>query len=44
LGDPDEARAAHRRALALTSNPAERAILQERIESPCRLSGQHGPH
>jgi RNA polymerase sigma factor (sigma-70 family) len=44
LGDPDEARAADRRALALTSNPAERAILQERIESPCRLSGQHGPH
>jgi RNA polymerase sigma factor (sigma-70 family) len=44
LGDPDEARAADRRALALTSNPAERAILQERIEGPCRLSGQHGPH
>jgi RNA polymerase sigma factor (sigma-70 family) len=44
LGDPDEARAADRRALTLTTNPAERAVLQERIESPCRLSGQHGPH
>jgi RNA polymerase sigma factor (sigma-70 family) len=44
LGDPDEARAADRRALALTTNPAERAVLQERIESPSRLSGQHGPH
>jgi RNA polymerase sigma factor (sigma-70 family) len=44
LGDPDEARAADRRALALTTNPAERAVLQERIESPYRLSGQHGPH
>jgi RNA polymerase sigma-70 factor (ECF subfamily) len=39
LGDPDEARAADRRALTLTTNPAERAVLQERIESPCRLSG-----
>jgi RNA polymerase sigma factor (sigma-70 family) len=44
LGDPDEARAADRRALALTTNPAERAVLQQRIESPRRLSGQHGPH
>jgi RNA polymerase sigma factor (sigma-70 family) len=44
LGDPDEARAADRRALALTTNPAERAVLQQRIENPCRLSGQHGPH
>jgi RNA polymerase sigma-70 factor (ECF subfamily) len=33
LGDPDEARAADRRALTLTTNPAERAVLQERIES-----------
>jgi RNA polymerase sigma factor (sigma-70 family) len=44
LGDPDEARTADRRALALTTNPAERAVLQQRIESPCQLSGQHGPH
>jgi RNA polymerase sigma factor (sigma-70 family) len=44
LGDPDEARAADRRALALTTNPAERALLQQRIESPCLISGQHGPH
>jgi RNA polymerase sigma factor (sigma-70 family) len=44
LGDPDEARAADRRALALTTNPAERAVLQQRIENPCQLSGQHGPH
>jgi RNA polymerase sigma factor (sigma-70 family) len=44
LGDPDEARAADRRALVLTTNPAERAVLQQRIESQCRLSGQHGPH
>jgi RNA polymerase sigma factor (sigma-70 family) len=44
LGDPDEARAADGRALALTTNPAERAVLQERIEIPCRLSGEHGPH
>jgi RNA polymerase sigma factor (sigma-70 family) len=44
LGDPDGARAADRRALALTTNPAERAVLQQRIENPCRLSGQHGPH
>jgi RNA polymerase sigma factor (sigma-70 family) len=44
LGDPDEARAADRRALALTTNPAERAVLQQRIENSCQLSGQHGPH
>jgi predicted RNA polymerase sigma factor len=42
LGDPDEARAADRRALVLTTNPAERAVLQQRIESQCRLSGQQG--
>jgi RNA polymerase sigma-70 factor (ECF subfamily) len=33
LGDPDQARAADRRALALTTNPAEHAVLQQRIES-----------
>jgi RNA polymerase sigma-70 factor (ECF subfamily) len=31
LGRPDAARAADRRALELTSNPAEQAILQERL-------------
>ena len=31
LGRPDEARIADRRALELTANPAERAVLQERI-------------
>jgi RNA polymerase sigma-70 factor (ECF subfamily) len=31
LGRPDEARDADRRALALTENPAERALLTERI-------------
>jgi RNA polymerase sigma-70 factor (ECF subfamily) len=31
LGRPDEARDADRRALALTDNPAERALLTERI-------------
>ena len=31
LGRNDEARAADRRALALTENPAERALLQERL-------------
>jgi RNA polymerase sigma factor (sigma-70 family) len=31
LGDPDQARAADRRALELTANPAERAVLQRRI-------------
>jgi RNA polymerase sigma-70 factor (ECF subfamily) len=34
LGDPELARAADRRALALTANPAERALLQQRIENP----------
>jgi RNA polymerase sigma-70 factor (ECF subfamily) len=33
LGRPDEAREADRRALALTGNPAERALLEERIGS-----------
>ena len=31
LGRPDEARDADRRALTLTDNPAERALLAERI-------------
>ena len=31
LGDPDHARAADRRALQLTANPAEQAILQQRL-------------
>jgi len=31
LGRPDEALAADRRALELTANPAEQAVLQERI-------------
>jgi RNA polymerase sigma-70 factor (ECF subfamily) len=31
LGDPDRARAADRRALELTANPAEQAVLQQRI-------------
>ena len=31
LGQPDEARAADRRALALTENPAERTLLEARI-------------
>jgi RNA polymerase sigma factor (sigma-70 family) len=38
LGDPDQARAADRRALALTTNPAEQAVLQQRIESATTLS------
>jgi RNA polymerase sigma factor (sigma-70 family) len=36
LGRPDEARAADRRALALTANPAEQAVLQERIAGSYR--------
>ncbi|MGW0733166.1 RNA polymerase sigma factor [Streptomyces sp. NPDC002851] len=32
LGQPEEARTEDRRALALTANPAERAVLQERVE------------
>jgi RNA polymerase sigma-70 factor (ECF subfamily) len=40
LGRPEEARAADRRALELTANPAEQAVLQQRIsgtyrEEPC---------
>jgi predicted RNA polymerase sigma factor len=31
LGHPDRARAADRTALALTANPAEQAVLQQRI-------------
>jgi predicted RNA polymerase sigma factor len=31
LGEPDHARAADRRALELTANPAERAVLQQRL-------------
>jgi RNA polymerase sigma factor (sigma-70 family) len=31
LGDPDQARDADKRALALTANPAEQAILQQRL-------------
>jgi RNA polymerase sigma factor (sigma-70 family) len=33
LGDPEQARAADRRALALTANPAEQGVLQQRIEN-----------
>ncbi|HEU4798551.1 MAG TPA: hypothetical protein VFT63_06455 [bacterium] len=33
LGRADEARAAEARALALTDNPAERALLEQRIRS-----------
>jgi RNA polymerase sigma-70 factor (ECF subfamily) len=32
LGDPDGARAADKRALALTHNPAEKAVLRQRID------------
>ncbi|MGH9404262.1 MAG: RNA polymerase sigma factor [Terriglobia bacterium] len=38
LGDSDQAGAADRRALALTSNPAEQAVLRQRIQdsaAPC---------
>jgi RNA polymerase sigma factor (sigma-70 family) len=35
LGDPDQARAADHRALALTDNPAEQAVLQQRIAGAC---------
>jgi predicted RNA polymerase sigma factor len=31
LGQPDQARAADRRALDLTANPAEQALLQQRL-------------
>ena len=31
LGDLDDARVADRRALELTANPAERAVLEQRI-------------
>jgi predicted RNA polymerase sigma factor len=31
LSEPDQARVADRRALELTANPAEQAVLQERI-------------
>jgi len=31
LGQPEEARAADQRALDLTSNPAEQAILRQRL-------------
>ena len=34
LGHPDQARAADRRALALTANPAEQAVLRQRITWP----------
>jgi predicted RNA polymerase sigma factor len=34
LGRPERARAADRRALELTANPAERAVLQHRITWP----------
>jgi RNA polymerase sigma-70 factor (ECF subfamily) len=34
LGHPGEARAADRRALELTANPAEQAILRRRISWP----------
>jgi RNA polymerase sigma-70 factor (ECF subfamily) len=33
VGRDDEARAANRRALELTTNPAERRLLQERLAS-----------
>ena len=31
LGHPDQARVADRRALKLTTNPAEQAVLQQRL-------------
>jgi RNA polymerase sigma-70 factor (ECF subfamily) len=31
LGHPDQARSADRRALELTANPAEQAVLRQRI-------------
>ena len=31
LGHPEQARAADRRALELTANPAEQAVLQQRL-------------
>ena len=34
LGRSDEAREADRRALALTRNPAERALLEDRLAAP----------
>ncbi len=34
LGQPDQARAADRRAIELTANPAEQAVLQQRITWP----------
>ena len=37
LGKADQARAADRRALELTANPAERAVLRRRIENPASL-------
>ena len=36
LGDPAAARTADRRALELTANPAEQAVLQERIDCAAR--------
>jgi RNA polymerase sigma factor (sigma-70 family) len=39
FGKPDQARAADRRALELTANPAERAVLQQRIENPKAVMG-----
>jgi RNA polymerase sigma factor (sigma-70 family) len=41
LGDPEHARTADRRALELTANPAERAILQRRIaDTTCRAAAK----
>ncbi len=36
LGDSDQARAADRRALELTANPAEQAVLQQRRDDNAR--------
>jgi RNA polymerase sigma-70 factor (ECF subfamily) len=43
LGRPDEARAADRRALALTANPAEQAVLQQRIACTYQEEGLQYP-
>jgi RNA polymerase sigma-70 factor (ECF subfamily) len=43
LGQPEQARLAYQRALDLTTNPAQRAILRQRIHQPDR-TGTHDPH
>ena len=44
LGNPEHARAADRRALDLTANPAERAVLRQRLLDPHALGpSRHAP-